>query len=200
LSGQKVFISNGQLADVFIVAARIDGSEGLSLFIVDASSSGVTRGRNLEKLGNHAQDTSELFFDHVSLLPGSLLGEEGQGFECLMHGLARERLTICVGCQARAEAVLRDTVAYVAERQVFGSPLAQWQNTRFVLGAVKAELIAGRALVDRCLPAVARRLGLHERVRHLAGLCRCACRTHRRGQLRGDEGDRRAHALAAAAT
>jgi alkylation response protein AidB-like acyl-CoA dehydrogenase len=151
LSGQKVFISNGQLADVFIVAAKIHGGEGLSLLIVDAGSPGVTRGRNLEKLGNHAQDTSELFFDEVNLPAGSLLGAEGQGFTSLMHGLARERLTICVGCQARAEAVLRDTVAYTAQREVFGSPLAQWQNTRFVLGAVKAELIAGRALVDRLL-------------------------------------------------
>jgi len=151
LSGQKVFISNGQLADLFIVAAKIAGSEKLSVFIVDAASPGVARGRNLEKLGNHAQDTSELFFSEVRLPAESLLGEAGQGFEFLMHGLARERLTICVNCQARAEAVLRDTVAYVGDRQVFGAPLSQMQNTRFVLGTIKADLIAGRALVDRLL-------------------------------------------------
>lgn len=151
LSGQKVFISNGQLADLFIVAAKLAGSEALSLFLVDAALPGVRRGRNLDKLGHHAQDTSEIFFDDVALPDGALLGEEGQGFRYLMKGLARERLTICVSCQARAEAVLRDTVAYAADRQVFGQPLSELQNTRFVLGAVKADLIAGRALVDRLL-------------------------------------------------
>jgi len=151
LSGQKVFISNGQLADVFVVAAKVDGTDAISLFLVDAALEGVRRGRNLDKLGHHAQDTSEIFFDDVPLPVSALLGEEGQGFRYLMKGLARERLTICVTCQARAEAVLRDTVAYAAERQVFGGPLSELQNTRFVLGAVKAELTAGRALVDRML-------------------------------------------------
>lgn len=151
LSGQKVFISNGQLADLFIVAAKLAGSEAISLFLVDAALPGVRRGRNLEKMGHQAQDTSEIFFDDVALPAGTLLGEEGQGFRYLMKGLARERLTICVSCQARAEAVLRDTVAYAADRRVFGQPLSEMQNTRFVLGAVKAELIAGRALVDRLL-------------------------------------------------
>ncbi|GAA5232612.1 acyl-CoA dehydrogenase [Verticiella sediminum] len=151
LSGQKVFISNGQLADLFIVAARIAGDEAISLFLVDAALPGVRRGRNLDKLGHHAQDTSEIFFDDVALPAGALLGEQGQGFRYLMKGLARERLTICVSCQARAEAVLRDTVAYAADRKVFGQPLSELQNTRFVLGAVKADLIAGRALVDRLL-------------------------------------------------
>lgn len=151
LSGQKVFISNGQLADLFIVAAKVAGGEALSLFLVDAALPGVRRGRNLDKLGHHAQDTSEIFFDDVVLSADALLGEEGQGFRYLMQGLARERLTICVNCQARAEAVLRDTVAYAADRQVFGQPLSELQNTRFVLGAVKADLIAGRALVDRLL-------------------------------------------------
>lgn len=151
LSGQKVFISNGQLAGLFIVAAKIAGSEAISLFLVDATLAGVRRGRNLDKLGHHAQDTSEIFFDDVALPATALLGEEGQGFRYLMKGLARERLSICVSCQARAEAVLRDTVAYAADRQVFGQPLSEMQNTRFVLGAVKAELIAGRALVDRLL-------------------------------------------------
>jgi len=154
--------------------------------------------RTVWKLGNHAQDTSEIFFSEVRLPAGSLLGQKGRGFECLMHGLARERLTICVNCQARAEAVLRDTAAYAAGRQVFGAPLSQLQNARFVVGAVKPELIAGRALVDgvlldyrldsatasaarlrvtdalgRTVDAcpVARRLGLHERVPHTTGLC-----------------------------
>lgn len=151
LSGQKVFISNGQLADLFIVAAKTDDQPGLSMFAVDASRSGVRRGQRLEKLGHHAQDTSELFFDDVVLEAGDLIGQEGQGMKYLAHGLARERLTICINCQARAEAVLRDTVAYVTDRQVFGQSLSLMQNTRFALATVKADLTAGRALVDRMI-------------------------------------------------
>lgn len=152
LSGQKVFISNGQLADVFVVAAKTaDDPRGLSVFVVDASLPGVQRGKRLEKLGQHAQDTSELFFEDVELGPGDLLGQEGQGMKYLMHGLARERLTICIICQARAEAVFRDTVEYVAQRNVFGQTVSAFQNTRFSLATVKAELIAGRVLVDRLI-------------------------------------------------
>lgn len=152
LSGQKVFISNGQLADVFVVAAKIDdGGDAVSLFLVEADRPGFARGRNLEKIGHHAQDTSEIFLNEVVVPPGNLIGEEGRGFKYLMHGLARERLTICVSCQARAEAVLRDTVAYVGEREVFGQRLSEMQNTRFALAAVKADLTAGRALVDRLI-------------------------------------------------
>jgi alkylation response protein AidB-like acyl-CoA dehydrogenase len=150
LSGQKVFISNGQLADLFVVAAKTDDDK-LSMFLVDASRAGVARGRRLEKIGHHAQDTSELFFEEVALTDSDLLGVEGQGMTYLMHGLARERLTICITCQARAEAVLRDTVAYVADRKVFGQALSNLQNTRFVLASVKADLMAGRALVDRMI-------------------------------------------------
>lgn len=151
LSGQKVFISNGQLADVFVVACKTDDQPGLSMFLVDATCSGVRRGQRLEKLGHHAQDTSDLFFDDVPLSSGDLLGQEGHGMKYLADGLARERLTICVTCQARGEAVLRDTVTYVADRQVFGQSLSTLQNTRFVLAAVKADLTAGRALVDRMI-------------------------------------------------
>jgi alkylation response protein AidB-like acyl-CoA dehydrogenase len=149
LSGQKVFISNGQLADVFIVAAKTGNERNrLSIFLVDAARSGVQRGKRLEKLGHHAQDTSELFFEDVELGHGDMLGEEGQGMKYLTHGLARERLTICIICQARAEAVFRDTVDYVAQRQVFGQAVSEFQNTRFSLATVKADLTAGRALVD----------------------------------------------------
>lgn len=147
LSGQKVFISNGQIADVFIVAAKTDNKK-LSLFVVDASLPGINRGRNLEKIGNHAQDTSELFLNDVLLQPNDLLGVEGEGLKYLMHGLSRERLSICVTCQARAEAIFRDTTTYVSDRHVFGQPLSEFQNTRFSLAAVKADLTAGRALVD----------------------------------------------------
>lgn len=152
LSGQKVFISNGQLADLFVVAARTDGEAGgLSIFLVDAASPGVVKGRRLEKLGQHAQDTSEIFFDDVALSDDDLLGVQGAGMKCLAHGLARERLTICIICQARAEAVFHDTVTYVTDRRAFGQTVAHFQNTRFELASVKADLMAGRALVDQLI-------------------------------------------------
>lgn len=153
LSGQKVFISNGQLADVFVVAAKVEGSEHLSLFLVEADRKGFHRGRALDKIGGHAQDTSELFFDEVRLPTASLLGEEGKGFSYLRRGLARERLTICINCQARAEATFRDTVAYVSDRRVFGKVLSDMQNTRFSLATVRADLAAGRSFVDNLLVA-----------------------------------------------
>jgi len=152
LSGQKVFISNGQLGDVFVVAAKIAGNDdALSLFLVEADRPGFARGKNLDKLGHHAQDTSEIFFNDVRLPVANLIGEAGKGLKYLTHGLARERLTICVTCQARAEAVLADTVQYASERQLFGQRLGEMQNARYALAAVKADLTAGRALVDRLI-------------------------------------------------
>ena len=153
LSGQKVFISNGQLADLFVVACKTGDRDALSIFLVDAALPGVHRGARLEKMGQHAQDTSEIFFDEVVLAEGDLLGTEGAAMKYLAHGLARERLTICILCQARAEAVFRDAVAYVTDRQAFGQAISQFQNTRFQLASVKADLIAGRAMVDRLIDA-----------------------------------------------
>lgn len=149
ISGQKVFISNGQLADLMVVAAKMEDTGKLSLFLVEADRPGFARGRALDKLGVHAQDTSELFFDQVHIPRENLLGEEGKGSSYLRAGLARERLTIAISSQARAEAAYRDTVEYVAQRQVFGQHLNEMQNTRFTLAAVRAELEAGRALIDR---------------------------------------------------
>lgn len=151
LNGQKVFISNGQLADVMIVAAKTEGSERISLFLVDTSLPGFQRGKNLEKLGSHAQDTSEIFFDDVQLTEADLLGPVDGGLDLLKDGLVRERLTICVGCQARAESCLAMTVDYARQRQMFGQNLMSFQNTRFKLADVKADLMAGRALVDDIL-------------------------------------------------
>lgn len=153
LNGQKVFISNGQLADVLVVAAKLHGTERISLFLVDASLKGFRRERNLAKIGGHAQDTSEIFFDDVCISSSDLLGTIGHGFDLLQRGLVRERLTICISCQARAEACLADTVAYARERELYGQKLLSFQNTRFKLAEVKADLIAGRALVDSLLEA-----------------------------------------------
>lgn len=151
LNGQKVFISNGQLADVLIVAAKIEDTQRISLFLVDTSLDGFRRGKNLAKLGGKAQDTSELFFDDVLVPTADIIGQEGDGFNLLIHGLVRERLTICISCQARAEAILAGTIEYTRQRELFGQTLFSFQNTRFKLAEVKADLVAGRALVDRLL-------------------------------------------------
>jgi acyl-CoA dehydrogenase len=112
---------------------------------------GFSRGRNLQKIGQHAQDTAELFFDKVEVPADHLLGEEGQGFKYLMQGLAQERLLVSVQCQARAEAAYEATVAYVQERKAFKQRVADFQNTRFKLAELFAQLQAGRAYCDRLI-------------------------------------------------
>ena len=155
LNGQKVFISNGQLGDVFFVAAKTKNeyaTDSMSLFLVEADTPGFKRGRNLKKIGAKAQDTSELFFDNVEVPRENLVGEEeGQGFFQLMHGLARERLTIAVSSLAKSEGVFRDTVAYAAGRELFHKKLTDFQNTQFKLAEVHTELTVGRCMVDRLL-------------------------------------------------
>jgi acyl-CoA dehydrogenase len=151
VTGSKTFITNGQLADVVVVAAKTDreaGAKGISLFIVPADQPGFARGRNLDKLGLHAQDTSELFFDGAS---AELLGEEGSGFGYLMNELAQERLVVAIGSAAGAESALEWTTAYCAERRAFGSALLDFQNTRFVLADVATDVAVGRAFVDDCI-------------------------------------------------
>ena len=154
LSGQKTYISNGQLADVIIVAAKTDpdaGSRGVTLFLVDGKAPGVRRGRNLKKLGFHAQDTSELFFDDVRLSKSCVLGEVGRGFYALMDQLPWERIVIAVRAAAMCEAALEWTVAYTRERKAFGAPLLDKQFIRFRLAELKAETLLARVFVDRCL-------------------------------------------------
>jgi acyl-CoA dehydrogenase len=150
LRGQKVFISNGQLADLAVVAAKTDAGarDSVTLFLVDTRSPGFRRGRNLDKLGVHAQDTSELFFDDVELPDDCVLGRPGDGFRQLMHGLARERLAIAVSCQAKAEAALAWTVDYVGQRELFGTTLGAMQHTRFRLAELQTEVAVGRTFVD----------------------------------------------------
>ena len=155
LRGQKVFISNGQLGDIFVVAARTGSDrdpDAISLFLVEADMPGFRRGRNLKKLGAHAQDTSELFFDDIRLPTTALLGETtGQGFRQLMHGLSRERLSIAISCVAKAEGALDQTLRYAAQRKLFGKTLVDYQNTQFRLAEVRADIVVGRAMVDHML-------------------------------------------------
>lgn len=147
INGSKTFISNGQMADLLVLAAKTE-NDRISLFLIDTSLDGFRRGKNLSKLGAHAQDTSELFFDDMRLPADALLGEQGNGFKYLMHGLARERLSIAVSCVAKAEHAFATTVDYVRERRMFGQTLLDFQNTRFELANVKTELTVGRAYVD----------------------------------------------------
>ncbi len=154
LNGSKTFITNGQLADLVIVVAKTDpkeGSKGISLFLVESSWEGFAKGKNLEKVGMKAQDTSELFFNDVKVPRENLLGKEGQGFIYLMQELPQERLLVGISAIAAAEAGFRWTVDYCKERKAFGRTISSFQNTRFKLAEIKADIMAGRAFVDRCL-------------------------------------------------
>ena len=154
INGQKTFISNGQLADVIIVVAKTDpsqGARGTSLFIVEADRPGFTRGRNLKKVGLKAQDTSELFFEDVRVPASNRIGHEGAGFFYLMQELPQERLSIAIMAAAGTEAVLDLTIDYVKERQAFGRSIAKFQNTRFRIADLVTEMAATRAFLDRCI-------------------------------------------------
>jgi acyl-CoA dehydrogenase len=154
INGSKTFITNGQLCDLVVVAARtntdVPGSRGTTLFLVDSDMAGFERGRNLEKIGLHASDTSELFFQDLRVPASAILGEVDKGFALLMSELQRERLALAVCGVAAAEGVLADTVEYVKERKVFGEPLANLQNTRFTLAVVATDIRINRAFVEEC--------------------------------------------------
>ncbi len=155
INGNKTFITNGQLCDMVIVVARtnleVPGARGTTLFLVDCDAPGFQRGRNLEKIGLHASDTSELFFEEVRVPASAILGELDRGFMVLMNELPRERLALAVGAVAAAEGVLAQTVDYVKERQAFGGPIAKLQTTRFKLAEVATDIRINRAFVNECV-------------------------------------------------
>src|SRR5579863_3646816 len=154
LNGQKTFITNGQLADLVIVVAKTDpreGAKGITLMLVEASAPGFKRGRNLEKIGMKAQDTSELFFDDVLVPADHVLGGEGRGFACLMQELPQERLSVAITAVAVMEAALEWTLAYTRERKAFGRALADFQVSRFKLAEMKTEVTIARTFLDHCL-------------------------------------------------
>jgi len=154
ITGQKTFITNGQLADLIIVICKTDstaGAKGVSLILVEADRAGFSRGRNLEKIGLKAQDTSELFFENVRVPVSNRLGDEGRGFIYLMQELPRERLLIGIGAVAAMEAVLDWTLAYTKERKAFGKPIIDFQNSRFKLAEVKTEVKIARVFLDYCI-------------------------------------------------
>jgi alkylation response protein AidB-like acyl-CoA dehydrogenase len=153
INGSKTFITNGINADLVIVVARTgpDPHGGLTLFVVEEGMDGFRRGRNLDKLGMHAQDTSELFFDDVRVPAGNRLGPEGAGFMQLVANLPQERLSIAVGAVAAAEAALSITITYAQERTAFGRPIGRFQHNRFVLAELKTEVDLGRVFTDRLI-------------------------------------------------
>lgn len=154
ISGQKTFITNGQNAGLVIVVAKTDpaaGRKGISLICVEEGTPGFSKGRNLEKIGLHAQDTSELFFDEVRVPVENRLGEEGQGFRYLIHNLPQERLIIAIRSAASIEAMLVETVDYAKQREAFGGTVFDFQNTRFRLADAKAQATMLRVFVDHCL-------------------------------------------------
>ena len=156
LTGQKTFISNGQHANLIVVAAKTDpneGAKGVSLVVVETDGAdGFARGRNLEKIGLHAADTSELFFDNVEIPPENILGGgEGRGFYQMMEQLPQERLAIACGAIGAMEGALERTITYCKEREAFGGPLTQFQNTRFKLAECKTKVAVSRAFFDECM-------------------------------------------------
>ena len=154
VNGSKTYITNGQSADVVIVVAKTDpeqGAKGTSLVLVDADTPGFERGRNLDKIGQHSADTSELFFNDVRVPMTNLLGAEGQGFAHLMSELPQERLSIAIAAQAGAQRAFDEAVAFVKDRKAFGQPIFQFQNTKFQLADLQAKLQVGWAHVDWAL-------------------------------------------------
>ena len=154
INGAKTFISNGILADLVIVVARTTpegGARGLSLLVVERGMEGFERGRNLDKIGQKAQDTAELFFSDVRVPKENLLGGENQGFVHLMTNLAQERLQIAVSAIAAAEHLLEITTEYVKQREAFGRPLARLQHIRFEIAEMATECAVTRTFVDRCI-------------------------------------------------
>lgn len=156
LSGQKTFITNGQHANLIVVAAKTNPAKkakGVSLVIVETDGAdGFSRGRNLEKIGMKSADTSELFFDNVEIPPENILGgEEGQGFYQMMQQLPQERLIIGCGAVGAMEGAVQRTIDYCKERQAFGGPILQFQNTKFKLAECKTKTTVARAFLDSCI-------------------------------------------------
>ncbi|WP_379969316.1 acyl-CoA dehydrogenase family protein [Ectobacillus sp. sgz5001026] len=155
INGSKTFITNGQHFDFVIVIARtnqhVPASKGTTLFIVDANSKGVTKGKNLKKIGLHSADTSELYFDDVIVPSSQILGELDYGFITLMHELPRERMILAVGACGAMEGALEITIKYLNEREAFGNPLSKMQVIRHKMAEMTTEARVNRAYVNQCL-------------------------------------------------
>jgi alkylation response protein AidB-like acyl-CoA dehydrogenase len=155
INGSKIFITNGFNCDMALVAVKTGeggrGAKNVSLIVIEADRPGFSKGRPLKKMGMKAQDTCELFFDHVRVPKTNVIGQPGMGFMMLMQELPWERLFIAISSVANVEAMLESTIAYTKERQAFGQAVSSFQNTRFRLAEMKTEVQLGRVFVDRCI-------------------------------------------------
>lgn len=156
VNGQKTFITNGIQSDLIIVAVKTDlkavpKHKGVSLLVVERDAPGFSRGRKLNKVGLHSQDTAELIFEDCRVPKGNLLGEEGKGFLYLMDKLQQERLLVAIGAQIASEVMLEDTIDYVKSREAFGKPVSQFQNTQFKIVEMATDIEMGRAFLDQLI-------------------------------------------------
>lgn len=156
VNGEKTFITNGYMADLAVVVCKTDpqaepAHKGISLLVVEAGTPGFTKGKKLEKVGQHANDTCELIFEDVRVPANNLLGEEGKGFYYLMEKLQQERLMVGIQSVAAAEIMLEVTIDYVKQRKAFGRSISQFQNTQFKLAEMKTEIQIGRTFIDRLI-------------------------------------------------
>jgi alkylation response protein AidB-like acyl-CoA dehydrogenase len=157
VNGSKTFITNGINADLVITAVKTDPTQkhkGMSLLVIERGMDGFERGRNLDKVGLHAQDTAELFFTDVHVPTTNLLGREGEGFLHLVHNLPQERLSIAMSAVAAARQALRWTLDYAKAREAFGQPIGSFQNSRFWLAEMKTEIDVAEVFIDRCVEAL----------------------------------------------
>jgi alkylation response protein AidB-like acyl-CoA dehydrogenase len=157
VDGSKTFITNGINADLIVTAVKTDPSQrhrGISLLVIERGMDGFERGRNLEKIGQHAQDTAELSFTNVRVPVENLLGGEGEGFVQLVSNLPQERLSIAASAVAAGEAMIEWTLEYVRERKAFGQPIGSFQSSRFTLAELRGEVDIARAYIDRCTQAL----------------------------------------------
>ncbi|MGH3327999.1 MAG: acyl-CoA dehydrogenase family protein [Streptomycetales bacterium] len=154
VNGQKTFITNGIHADLVIVVAKTEpdaGAKGISLLVVERGMPGFERGRNLDKIGQHSQDTAEMFFSDVRVPGGNLLGQDGGGFVHLMENLPQERLSIAVAAVAAADTMLAQTLDYCRDREAFGRPIGSFQHNRFLLAEMATEIDIAQTYIDRCV-------------------------------------------------
>ena len=159
INGSKIFITNGFITDLIVLVAKTDptlGSKGISLFLVEADRAGFSKGQPLNKIGQQAQDTAEIFLNNVRVPATNLLGQEGKGFGYLMEELAWERLMIAIRSVAGAVEAIEQTVAYTKERQAFGQSVIEFQNSRFKLAECKTKTQIARVYADHCLDLVSR--------------------------------------------
>ncbi|RAU95590.1 acyl-CoA dehydrogenase family protein [Mycolicibacter senuensis] len=157
VNGSKTFISSGINCDLVVVVTRTDpeaGHKGFTLFVVESAMDGFTRGRKLDKMGLHSQDTAELHFENVRVPAANVLGKEGRGFYHLMHNLPSERLSIAISAIAGARETWRQTLQYAKDRKAFGQSIGNFQHNRFLLAEMDTELEIGEQYIDRCLQAV----------------------------------------------